>query len=122
MQAIVTTNGPVINHQSIKNRLANKKYNINTVSVQMYTTAALRLQALKLGMFVKCGSAHVKSTFFIKKHPDDAAPILESFQGLCVPSVYANKYHMATSASITWKQRACLVSEGYVSEKMFMKK
>ena len=122
MQAIITTNGPVVNHQSIKNRLATKKHNINTVSVQQFTTAGLKLQAMNLGMFVKCGGAHVKSTFFIKKHPDEVAPILESFQGLCYPSVYANKFHKAASASVTWKQRAALVSEGYVSEKMFMKK
>ncbi|XP_072015212.1 uncharacterized protein [Amphiura filiformis] len=65
MNAILTTSGPVINHQAMKNRLANKKYNIPTVSVQQFTVAANQLQALNLGILVMLPNI---ASVFLKIH------------------------------------------------------
>ncbi len=130
MNAILTTSGPLVNHQGIKNKVGSKKFNItskttlSTVSTHQFSMAAKHLEARNLGQFIifaVCVNGR-KLSVFSKNPPEVVAPILEADDNLCSAALYTERYRRPIAASITWKQRSALVEQGYVSEKLFMKR
>lgn len=119
MQAIITTSGPVINHQAMKNKFRNKRFNIRNVSSQHYMMAAERLEALSIGSLVTLSHG---ATLFLKRPPEDVQAILAVSPGICTMDLYAEKYRGPTPACISWKHRSALITEGFVSERFFTHK
>ena len=112
MRDILLVKGPVVTP-----RVATKAQHSLTTEEFLQGTQAL--QQLNLGTLLMLQNKGPKSTrVFVKKPPDEARPILEANQDLCLFDHYVSRYREPVSKMVTFNVRSELVKMGAIAAKL----
>ena len=112
MAAILQTCGPATVHRVLTR---NCVFLTKSTGTQFHQ-AACELSTLGLGTVVEVGKVLV----FIKREPDDAAPILRAHPDLCRPDYYAERYKKPLSKMVTLRVRHGLSTMKLLPDKLLM--
>ncbi len=114
MAGIMLTSGPVTIQRVITNTSTFHK-----ISKEQFCNAVDSLKEANLGevIDVQTSKNGSMSKVFVKKHPAEAALVLEHYPDLCTTEQYTTKYEQSPSKSIPLKLRSKLVEMGVVFEK-----
>lgn len=115
MAAVLQSAGKVVKHKML---VSNWKF-LNMLTSKQFVTAASDLQEIGLGSLITLPTSSRPSQVFIKKLPQEVAPVLEENPDLCTVEYYAVRFNLPTSKYVTQQMREKLVSMGLVPYEWF---